>query len=53
LKEIKEELREIKLLYREMVERLIPVEKPLSDEEEAIRSSDEIASEEELMEALG
>lgn len=41
------------MLYKVLIERLIPVEEPLSDEEEAIKSSDELVSEEELMEALG
>jgi len=52
LKEIREELREIKLLYKGLIERLLPVESPLEDEKEAIESSDEIASEKEIMEAL-
>jgi len=52
LKEIREELREIKLLYRGLIERLIPIEEPLEDEKEAIKSSDKIASEKEIMEAL-
>ena len=53
LKEIREELREIKLLYKRLVERLIPVEEPLEDEKEAIESGDETFSEKEIMEALG
>jgi len=53
LKEIWEELREIKMLYKGLVERLIPVEEPLEDEKEAIKSSDETVSEKEIMEALG
>ena len=52
LKEIREELREIKLLYKGLIERLMAVEEPLEDEKEAIESSDEIASEEEILEAL-
>lgn len=52
LNEIREELKEIRLLYRELVERLIPVDEPLSDEKEAIESKDEIVGEEELMKAL-
>lgn len=52
LKEIRDELREIKLLYKELIERLMPVEEPLEDEKESIESSDEIAGEKELMEAL-
>ena len=53
LKEIREELREIKLLYKGLVERLMPVEEPLEDEKEALESSDEVVSEKEIMEALG
>lgn len=53
LREIRDELGEIKLLYRGLVEKLIPVEEPLSDEKEAIEGGDEVAGEEELMEALG
>jgi len=52
LKEIREELKEIRLLYKGLVERLIPVEEPLKDEKEAIESRGEVAGEKELMEAL-
>jgi hypothetical protein len=52
LKEIRDELREIKLLYKELVEKLIPEEEPLENEKEAIEVSDEIVSEEEMMKAL-
>jgi len=52
LKGIREELREIKLLYKGLIERLIPVKEPLEDEKEAIESSDETAGEKEIMEAL-
>lgn len=40
------------LLHMELIERLIPVEEPLSDEKEAIESSDETVGEEELLKAL-
>ena len=52
LKEIREELREIRLLYKGLVERLMPVEEPLEDEKEAIESSDEAVSEKEIMKVL-
>ena len=52
LSEIREELREIKLLYKALTERLMPIEEPLNDEKEAIKGSNEVATEEELMEAL-
>jgi archaellum component FlaC len=52
LKEIRDELREIKLLYKELVEKLIPVEEPLEDEKEAIEVSDEVVSEDEMMKTL-
>jgi hypothetical protein len=45
LKEIRDELREIKLLYKELVEKLIPEEEPLEDEKEAIETSDKVVSE--------
>ena len=49
LEEIREELR---LLYKELVGKLVPVEEALDDEKEAIEASDEIVSEEEVMKAL-
>jgi len=52
LKEIREELREIKLLYKGLVEKLILVEESLEDEKEAIEASDEAVGEEEIMKAL-
>jgi len=52
LKEIQDELREIKLLYKELVEKLIPEEEPLEDEKEAIETSDKVVSEEEITRAL-
>jgi hypothetical protein len=53
LEDIREELKEIKLLYKELVEKLIPVEEPTKEEKQATREKDEIASEEELMKTLG
>jgi len=52
LEDIREELKEIKLLYKELVEKLVPVEEPTKEEKKAIREKDEIASEEELMKTL-
>jgi len=46
------QVREIKLLYKGLVERLMPVEEPLEDEKEAIESSDETVSEKEIIEVL-
>ena len=53
LRDIREELRELRLLYKGLVERLIPVEEPSEEERKAIEEKDEIADEKELMEALG
>ena len=52
-KDIREELRELRLLYKELVDRLMPVEEPSEEEREAIEGRDEIADEKELMKALG
>ena len=53
LEEIREELQEIKLLYKELVDRLIPVEKATQKEKKAIEEKDEVADEKELMQTLG
>ena len=53
LKDIREELRELRLLYKELVEKLIPAEEPSEKERKAIEEKDEIAEEKELMKALG
>ncbi|MEM3463675.1 MAG: hypothetical protein QXL91_02325 [Candidatus Bathyarchaeia archaeon] len=52
LEEIRKELRELRLLYKELVEKLIPVEKPTPEERKAIEEKDEIANEKELKKAL-
>lgn len=53
LKDIREELKELRLLYKELVEKLIPVEEPTQEERKAIEEKDELANEKELMKALG
>jgi hypothetical protein len=53
LEDIREELKEIKLLYKELVEKLVPIEEPTKEEKKAIREKDEVASEEKLMKTLG
>jgi len=52
LEEIRKELRELRLLYKELAEKLIPVEKPTPEEQKAIEEKDEIAGEDELMKVL-
>jgi hypothetical protein len=53
LKDIRDELKELRLLYKELIEKLMPVERPTKEEREAIQEKDEIADEKELMKALG
>jgi hypothetical protein len=53
LKDIRDELKELRLLYKELVEKLIPVERPTKEERDAIQEKDVIANEKELMKALG
>ena len=53
LEEIREELLEIKHLYKELVDKLIPVEEATRKEKKAIAEADEIADEKELMQTLG
>jgi hypothetical protein len=53
LEDIREELLEIKLLYKELVDKLIPTKEPNREEKKAIAEKDEIADEEKLMKNLG
>ena len=53
LKDIKKELKELRILYKELVEKLIPVEEPTSEEKRAIEEKGEIADERAMMKALG
>lgn len=52
LSEIRDELKELRLLYRELVDRLIPMEEPEADERRAIEEEDEIVNEDELLRVL-
>ena len=52
LKEIKDRLDTLTLLYRNILNLLIKEEEPLPDEKEAIESEDDVVSEEELLKAL-
>jgi len=53
LKDIRDELRELRLLYKQIVEKLIPTEKPTLEEKKAIEEKDEIVNEKELIKTLG
>lgn len=53
LRDIREELKELRLLYKGLVEKLIPIEEPSEEERKAIEEEDEIADEKELMKTLG
>lgn len=53
LQEIHDELKELRLLYERLIDRLVPVGEPTQDEKEAIASADEVASEQELFRVLG
>jgi archaellum component FlaC len=53
LEEIREELQEIKFLYKELADKLIPVEEATQEEKRAIEEKDEVADEKELMQILG
>ena len=52
LSQIRDELKELRLLYKELVEKLIPEEEPEPEERKAIGEDDEFVSEEELFQAL-
>jgi len=53
LEEIRTELKELRILYKGLIEKLVPVEEPSSEERQAIEDEDELVDEEELLKALG
>lgn len=53
LEEIRSELRELRLLYKELVEKLMPIEEPSPEERDTIEKEDKLVNEKELMKALG
>jgi len=52
LEEIRDELKELRMLYEELVGCLIPEDTPTPEEKEAIESDDELVDEDELWKAL-
>jgi hypothetical protein len=52
LEDIREELRELRILYGELIGRFIEEDEPTPEELKAIRSDEECANEEELRRAL-
>ena len=52
LQNIMEELKELRLLYKSLVDKMVQVDKATPDEEEALKTDDEYASEDELFKAL-
>ena len=53
LQSILKELQELRLLYQTLVDKIVPLDKADPEEEAAITSEDEYASEDELFKALG
>ncbi|WP_148682156.1 hypothetical protein [Thermofilum adornatum] len=53
LQEIRDELKELRLLYKSLVDKLVPEEEPLEDEKETIESSDEVVGEDEVLRVFG
>lgn len=53
LREIHEEIKELRTLYKQLLDRLVPVEEPTLEERKAIEETDEIVGEKELRKELG
>ena len=52
LETIRQELHELRLLYKKIAEQHIPTEKPTPEDTEALESEDETVGEEEIRRAL-
>ena len=53
LRDIHDEIKELRILYQLLVDRLIPLEEPTEEERRAIEEADEIADERELLRTIG
>jgi hypothetical protein len=53
LKDVQDEVKELRMLYKQMLDRLISTEETTREEKKAIAERGEIAEERELMKALG
>jgi hypothetical protein len=52
LEEIRTELRELRMLYKGLVDKILPIEEPTPEEKKAIEEEDEPLDEKELMKSL-
>ena len=51
-RDLRKGLKELRLLYKQLAEKLIPTEQPTPEERKAIQEKDQIANEKELMKTL-
>jgi archaellum component FlaC len=52
LRAIRKEIKELRMLYKNLAEKVIPLEEPTSDDRRAIKRKERIIKEEKLMRAL-
>ncbi|MEM2159829.1 MAG: hypothetical protein QXN55_02605 [Candidatus Nitrosotenuis sp.] len=52
LKMIREEIKELRLLYKNLVDKVIPLEEPTASDRSAIKKKEKIVKESSLMKAL-
>jgi hypothetical protein len=52
LKMIRDEIKELRLLYKNLVDKAIPIEEPTSSDKSAIKKKEKIVKESSLMKAL-
>ncbi|MGH9877466.1 MAG: hypothetical protein ACRD5H_07490 [Nitrososphaerales archaeon] len=52
LRAIRDEIKELRMLYTSLIERVIPLEEPSSDDKRVIRKKERIVKEDELIRAF-
>jgi len=52
LRAIRNEIKELRILYKNLVERVIPLEEPTTDDKRAIRKKERIVKEDNLLRVL-
>ena len=52
LRAIRNEIKELRILYKNLIERVIPLEEPTADDKRAIKKKERIVKEDDLIRAL-
>ena len=52
LRAIRNEIKELRILYKNLIEKVIPIEEPTADDKRAIKKKERVVEEDDLIRAL-